>query len=92
MKKSNLILIGLAILLIAGFAYLLTPRDPKLSFIDNDIKQDRARFTPWQSIDIAMAMGLTKHAAPKMLNPPEGPPPLLLFPPTEEDLAKLSGP
>jgi hypothetical protein len=38
-----------------------------------------------------MAMKMTSYDPPHMLNPPEEVPPLLLFPPSAEDLAKLSG-
>jgi len=36
-------------------------------------------------------MKMVGHDSPHMLNPPEEVPQLLLFPPSEEDLAKLSG-
>jgi hypothetical protein len=89
--KKNWILIALAIALVLGFAHLMTPKDPKLAFIRNDIREDRARFNPSQSIDIAMAMKLVTHGPPRMLNPPKEAAPLLLYPPSAEDLAKLSG-
>jgi hypothetical protein len=44
-----------------------------------------------ESIDLSMAMKLTTHEEPQMLNPPMKISPLLLFPPSSEDLAKLSG-
>jgi hypothetical protein len=50
-----------------------------------------ARFTPSESIDLSMAMKILTHDPPRMLNPPQEVPPLLLFPPSAEDLAKLSG-
>jgi hypothetical protein len=43
-----------------------------------------------ESIDLSMAMKLVTHEAPQMLNPPAEVPPLLVFPPSTEDLAKLS--
>ena len=43
------------------------------------------------AIDLSMAMKMSSHDPPFMLNPPEDVPPLLLFPPSTEDLAKLSG-
>jgi hypothetical protein len=89
--KKNWILVALAIALVLGFVYIMTPKDPKLAFIRNDIRQDHARFNPLQSIDIAMAMKLVTHEPPRMLNPPKEAPPLLLYPPSAEDLAKLSG-
>jgi len=89
--KKNWILIALAVALVFGFVYLMTPKDPKLAFIANDIKHDRARFNPGNSIDIAMAMKLVTHDQPRMLNPPKEAGPLLLYPPSDEDLARLSG-
>jgi hypothetical protein len=50
-----------------------------------------ARFTPMESIDLSMAMKLTTHDAPQMLNPPAEVPQLLVYPPSSEDLMKLSG-
>lgn len=56
------------------------------------VESDRRRFRPENSLDIGMAMGLITHDPPKMLNPPSQGPPLLLFPPSAETLATLSGP
>lgn len=84
-------LVVLAVLVVAGFVYLLAPRNPALSFIQSDIARDNARFTPGESVDVAMAMKLVTHAPPQMLNPPEKVPQLLVFPPSEETLATLSG-
>lgn len=55
------------------------------------VESDRRRFRPENSLDIGMAMGLITHDQPKMLNPPSQGPPLLLFPPSAETLASLSG-
>jgi hypothetical protein len=84
-------LIALGVALVVGFTFIFTPRDPKIAFIKDDIVKDHARFTPGQSIDVAMAMKMVTHAPPRMLNPPAALPPLLLYPPTASDLAKLSG-
>jgi hypothetical protein len=59
--------------------------------IASDVQKVNARFTPMESIDLSMAMKLVTHEAPQMLNPPAEVPPLLVFPPSTEDLAKLSG-
>lgn len=56
------------------------------------VESDRKRFRPETSLDIGMAMGLITHDPPRMLNPPSQGPPLLLFPPSAETLATLSGP
>lgn len=56
------------------------------------VESDRKRFRPENSLDIGMAMGLITHDPPRMLNPPSMGPPLLLFPPSAETLATLSGP
>ena len=55
------------------------------------VESDRRRFRPENSLDIGMAMGLITHDPPKMLSPPTQGPPLLLFPPSAETLASLSG-
>jgi hypothetical protein len=93
MKKSTskYVLLGLVVAVIVAFAYLMAPGDPLKQKISSDIAKVNARFTPSQSIDLAQAMKITTHDAPHMLNPPGKVPPLLLFPPSAEDLAKLSG-
>ena len=92
MKKSKqYILLALVIAIVAAFAYLMTPTNPLRQKINSDIAKVNARFTPTQSIDLSMAMKMSSHDPPFMLNPPEEVPPLLLFPPSTEDLAKLSG-
>ena len=92
MKKSKqYLLLGLVIAVVAAFAYLMTPPNPLRQKINSDIAKVNARFTPSQSIDLSMAMKMVSYDPPHMLNPPEEVPPLLLFPPSTEDLAKLSG-
>ena len=90
MKKSVLLLL-VVLAVIAAFAYLMARPNPLQQKIASDIQKVAARFTPMESIDLSMAMKLTTHEAPQMLNPPSTVPPLLLFPPSSEDLAKLSG-
>ena len=82
---------ALVIAIVAAFAYLMTPTNPLRQKINSDIAKVNARFNPIQSIDLSMAMKMSSHDPPFMLNPPEEVPPLLLFPPSSEDLAKLSG-
>jgi hypothetical protein len=89
--KRDWMMLGLVALLIAAFVFTMFPTDPKLSFIAEDIAKDHSRFTPTESVDVAMAMKLITHDPPHMLNPIGDQPVLLLYPPTTEDLAKLSG-
>lgn len=90
MKKSYL-LFALVLAIIAAFVFLMVRLDPLQQKIASDIQKVNARFTPDASVDLAMAMKIITHAPPQMLNPPAEVPPLLVFPPTPEDLAKLSG-
>lgn len=52
---------------------------------------DLVRFMPAYSIDIAMAMGLARHDTPIITHPAPPVPELLTYPPTAEDLERLSG-
>lgn len=90
MRIRNIVIGILVILAIASFAMLIQP-DQKLKWIAKDIVRDHARFTPNESIDLSMAMKLVTHAPPQMLNPPKDAPPLLLFPPSADELARLTG-
>lgn len=93
MKKiaRNGILLALVVVVILGFAYLMGPQDPKTASIAKDIQKDHARFTPNESVDVAMAMKLVTHDPPSMLNPPADTPTLLLYPPSGDELARLTG-
>lgn len=86
-----MVLIALGAALVAAFLYLAFPADPKMTFIQADIVKDHSRFTPSESIDVAMAMKMVLHDPPQMLNPIGKQPMLLLYPPSDADLAKLSG-
>jgi hypothetical protein len=86
--KKNTLLLALAGLVLIGLLYIAL-RKP--SPISKDIERDHARFTPAESVDVAMAMRLVTHEPPQILAPPTAVPPLLLFPPSADDLAKLSG-
>jgi hypothetical protein len=59
--------------------------------VAQDRARDVARFTPENSIDISMAMGMVTHAPPKMLNPPSPPPLTLLYPPSSDTLERMCG-
>lgn len=89
--NKTYILVALLVVAVMGFVYLMVPADPLRAYVNNIDKLERKRFTPSESVDVAMAMKLVTHEPPRMLAPPEPGPPLLLFPPTEEDLARLSG-
>lgn len=77
--------------LVIAFVYLVRSASTP-TWLARDIERDKSRFEPRQSVDIAMAMKLITHDPPEMLNPPSKIPPLLLYPPSAEDLARLSGP
>jgi hypothetical protein len=92
MNRRSLILAGLVFLLIVGFLTLVSSQDiSQEARVARDHKRDVARFLPQNSLDISMAMGLITHDPPTMLNPPSPGPPLLLYPPSAETLASLSG-
>ncbi len=86
-----LAIVGLVVVLVLGFGWLVVPSDVKMAYIQKDIQKDHSRFTPSESVDVAMAMKLVTHDVPKMLAPPSDIPPLVLYPPSAEDLARLSG-
>ena len=95
MKKQTrtYILVALVVAVLVGFAYTLLPSSNVVTrMVQEDVVKDAARFTPGDSVDVAMAMKLVTHEPPSMLAPPEAIPPLLLFPPSAEDLERLSGP
>lgn len=94
MKRRSLLLAAVVGFLILAFLVLVSKAAaPTLaSRVAQDRARDVARFTPENSVDIAMAMKLVTHAPPSMLNPPKPGPPTLLFPPSVQDLERLSGP
>lgn len=92
MKRQQLILALLVVLLILGFLYLISSQDTSVEArVARDRQRDVARFLPQNSLDISMAMGLITHDPPTMLNPPNPGPPLLLYPPSQETLANMCG-
>lgn len=94
MKRRDLLLLALAGFVGIAFLVLVSKAaSPTLaSRVANDRARDVARFTPESSVDIAMAMKMVTHAPPSMLNPPTPGPITLLFPPSVQDLERLSGP
>jgi hypothetical protein len=94
MKKTtlrSLLLVGLILLVALGFYLLTRPQDVAKAIQKTDIQKDIARFTPHENLDIAMAMKIITHDPPKMLNPPSEIPPLVLYPPGEDELKRLTG-
>jgi hypothetical protein len=92
MKRSSLVVAGLVLVLIVGFLMLVSSQDrSQEARVAKDRARDVARFLPQNSLDISMAMGMITHDPPSMLNPPNPGPPLLLYPPSAETLASLSG-
>lgn len=91
-RNGTYILLGLLVLAVAGFAYMMQSGNVIQNHAKTVDQLERKRFTPEQSIDVAMAMKLVTHEPPRMMAPPEPVRPLLLFPPSEADLEKLSGP
>jgi len=88
-QKWLLVLLVLAVVL--AFAYITLTPNRLQQKVNSDIAKVNSRFTPSESIDLSMAMKILTHDPPQMLNPPEKVPPLLMYPPSAEDLAKLSG-
>lgn len=91
MKTRDLAVLGLVVLLALGF-WTLATKSTVATQIAQAVAMDKSRFTPENSLDISMAMGLITHDPPHMLNPPQPGPPLLLYPPSAQDLERMSGP
>jgi hypothetical protein len=91
LKQKQLALVLLVVVVLFGLGVLVAKPDVKMAAIAKDIQKDHSRFTPSESVDVAMAMKLVTHEAPRMLNPPKEPNVLLLFPPSAEELARLTG-
>jgi predicted Holliday junction resolvase-like endonuclease len=92
MKLSKKVLLAIVVVaVIIAFAYMVMPVNRLQQKIASDIAKVNARFNPSNSIDLLMANKSVTHESPVMLNPPVEVPPLLLYPPSAEDLAKLSG-
>jgi len=91
-RTRTLLLVALVLAVVVGFAYMIVPKDEVATQVAADVQKERALFTPDQSVDIAMAMKLITHDPPKTLAIPTVMPPMLLYPPTEEELARMSGP
>lgn len=92
LKTRDYWLIATLLVVVLLFGLLSAPATAYDAEVAKDIEADRARFSPTNSLDIAMAMKLVTHDPPKPLAPPEPSPVTLLYPPSAEDLEKLSGP
>lgn len=92
MKRKVKILLGVAV---AVFLLFIVSTATSMQTVEGQVHRDsiieKSRFTPENSLDIAMAMKLVTHDPPHMLNPPVEGPPQLLYPPSEEELRRLSG-
>ena len=75
-----------AVVIVALFGYIFGNAGQFQSTYDPDTK----RFSE-NSIDVAMANGTVKHETPTMYAAPSASKTELLFPPSEEDLQRLSG-
>lgn len=94
MKRRELLMTAVVVFLVVAFLSMVSKQamPTLMDRVNQDRARDVARFTPESSVDIAMAMKLVTHAPPSMLNPPMPSPPTLLFPPSQLDLERLSGP
>ena len=92
LKTRDYWLLGLLLVVLILFGVLSAPKTSYDEEVAKDVEKDRMRFSPTNSLDIAMAMKLVTHAPPNPLAPPEPSPVTLLYPPSAEDLEKLSGP
>jgi len=84
LRTWGVLLFVVAIVLL--FGYIFGTAGQFQSTYDPDIK----RFSE-NSIDVAMANGTVKHETPTMYAAPSASKTELLFPPSEEDLQRLSG-
>ena len=92
MRKYTKIFVGVLVFgLLLLFLRSVSSGTPLQDEMTKSVESDRRRFRPENSLDLSMAMGLITHDAPKMLNPPAQGPPLLLYPPSAETLARMSG-
>lgn len=97
MKRQTIVIGVLVVLLILTFVLMGAQQKMFPGVIDlqsrvqQDLANEKKRFLPQNSVDIAMAMKIITHDEPRMLAPPVAQPPLLLFPPSEETLERLSG-
>jgi hypothetical protein len=92
LKTRDYWLLGLVAVLAVLFGVMSVPANPVVSDAEKAVQVEQSRFSPTNSLDIAMAMKLVTHGPPKMLAPPSPSPATLLYPPSADDLERLSGP
>ena len=86
--KSKVVYLATAAVAVFVLYLLIVPSNPGLvSTFDKDVNRFGA-----DSVDVQMAMGTMPFDPPHMIGQPPPMKPLLLFPPSETDLEKLSGP
>lgn len=86
---TSLALILLSVFLLQSLWVTWPLSDERRLYLD--LGADNARFDPRTSIDLQFANGTAIHDSPNMLRKDGDASPLLLFPPSEETLASLSG-
>ena len=86
-KSKTVYILAAAAVLLA--LYLLL--NPPAADFTATYSKDVSRFGP-DSVDVQMAMGTLHSDPPHTMVPTPSLKPTLLFPPSEADLAKLSGP
>ncbi len=98
MKRAQIVLGVLVVLLLVAVVWMGQRQQMFPGVIDDlparvqrDLANEKKRFLPQNSVDIAMAMKMVTHDPPNLLAPPEPQLPLLVYPPSEETLARLSG-
>lgn len=97
MKRQTIVIAVIVVLLILTFTFMGAQQQMFPGVVDlpsrvqQDLANEKKRFLPQNSLDIAMAMKIITHDEPSILAPPVAQPPLLLFPPSKETLERLSG-
>jgi len=98
MKRAQIVLGVLAVLLLLSVVVMGQQQkmfpgvvDDLPARVQKDLANEKKRFLPQNSVDIAMAMKMVTHEPPSLLAVPEPQRPLLLYPPSAETLARLSG-
>jgi hypothetical protein len=98
MKTRVLVVVGvIVLLLILSFGALGVQQQVFPGVVDlptriqRDLANEKKRFLPENSVDISMAMKLITHDPPSFYGPVASQPPLLMYPPSEETLERMSG-
>ena len=92
MKGRTIVLLGLGVILLLVLLAMARPTAIGLQArVQTDLANERKRFLPENSLDIAQAMKIITFDEPNIYAPPTAQPPLLLYPPSSETLERLSG-